>query len=109
MLKTTGNSTWTTDAGPIDALADLKDLEGRSVPYEDLLTRSIVRGRDFEVLVASVADIIAAKNFADRGKDREALAELLVIQERKHSQRYERYEYDVAFEVHEDLNRDIEP
>ena len=110
MLETTGNSTWTTDAGPFDVLADLKDFEGRSVPYDDLLTRSmIVRGDGFEVHVASVDDIIAAKTFANRNKDREALPELLDIQEREHSQRYEPYESDVAFEVHEDLNRDIEP
>lgn len=110
MLETTGNSTWTTDAGPVDVLADLKDFEGRSVPYEDLLTRSmIVRGDGFVVHVASVDDIIAAKTFANRDKDREALPELLDIQEREHSQRYEQYESDVAFEVHEDLNRDIEP
>jgi hypothetical protein len=44
MLETTGNSTWTTDAGPFDVLADLKDFEGRSVPYEELLTRSLVVG-----------------------------------------------------------------
>ena len=30
MLETTVNSTWTTDAGPFDILAELKDLEGRS-------------------------------------------------------------------------------
>ena len=61
MLETAGNSTWTTDAGPFDVLADLKDLDGRSVPYEELLARSlIVRGDGFEVHVASVNDIIAA-------------------------------------------------
>ena len=110
MLETTGSSTWTTDAGPFDVLADLKDFEGRSVPYDDLLTRSmIVRGDGFVVHVASVDDIIAAKTFANRDKDREALPELLDIQEREHSQRDEKYEFDVAFEVHEDLNRDIEP
>jgi hypothetical protein len=50
MLETTENSTWTTDAGPFDILAELKDLEGRSVPYEELLTRSmIVRGDGFSV------------------------------------------------------------
>jgi len=110
MLETTGSSTWTTDAGPFDVLADLKDFEGRSVPYDDLLTRSMmVRGDGFVVHIASVDDIIAAKTFANRDKDREALPELLDIQEREHSQRYEKYESDVAFEVHEDLNRDIEP
>lgn len=110
MLETTENSTWTTDAGPFDVLAELKGSEGRSVPYEELLTRSIVvRGDGFMVHVASVDDIIAAKTFANREKDREALPELLDIQERERSQRYERYESDAEFEVHDDLNHDIEP
>jgi hypothetical protein len=34
MFETIGNSTWTTDAGLFDVLAELKDFEGRSVPYE---------------------------------------------------------------------------
>ena len=110
MLETVGNSTWTTDAGPFDVLADLKDFEGRSVSYEELLTRSIaVRGDGFAVHVASIDDIIAAKTFANRDKDREALPELLDIQEREHSQRYEQHDADVAFEVQDDLNRGIEP
>jgi Zn-dependent M28 family amino/carboxypeptidase len=110
MLETVGNSTWMTDAGPFDVLADLKDLEGRSVSYEELLTRSIaVRGDGFAVHVASIDDIIAAKTFANRDKDREALPELLDIQEREHSQRYEPYDADAAFEVQDDLNRGIEP
>jgi predicted nucleotidyltransferase len=110
MLETVGNSTWMTDAGPFDVLADLKDFEGRSVSYEELLTRSIaVRGDGFAVHVASIDDIIAAKTFANRDKDREALPELLDIQEREHSQRYEQYDADVAFEVQDDLNRGIEP
>jgi hypothetical protein len=41
MLETTENSTWTTDAGPFDVLADLKDLVGRSEPYQELLTHSM--------------------------------------------------------------------
>jgi Zn-dependent M28 family amino/carboxypeptidase len=110
MLETVGNSTWMTDAGPFDVLADLKDSEGRSVSYEELLTRSIaVRGDGFAVHVASIDDIIAAKTFANRDKDREALPELLDIQEREHSQRNEQYDADVAFEVQDDLNRGIEP
>jgi len=110
MLETVGNSTWMTDAGPFDVLADLKDFEGRSVSYEELLTRSIaVRGDGFAVHVASIDDIIAAKTFANRDKDREALPELLDIQEREHSQRYEQYGADVAFEDQDDLNRGIEP
>jgi hypothetical protein len=110
MLETAGNSTWTTDAGPFDVLADLKDLDGRSVPYEELLARSlIVRGDGFEVHVASVNDIIAAKTFANRDKDQEALPELYDIQEREHSQRYGLPESDGAVEVHDDLSRDIAP
>ena len=90
MLEMTGNSTWTTDAGPFDVLAELKDSEGRSVPYEELVTRAmIVRGDGFSVHVASINDIIAAKTFANRDKDREALPELLDIQERERSERPE--------------------
>jgi predicted nucleotidyltransferase len=64
----------------------LKDFEGRSVPYEELLTRSIaVHGDGFVVHVASVEDIIAAKTFANREKDREALPELIDIEKRERS------------------------
>jgi hypothetical protein len=108
MFETIGNSTWTTDAGLFDVLAELKDFEGRSVPYEELVTRSmVVRGDGFVVHVASADDIIAAKTFADRDKDREALPELLDIQEPERSQRHELYRSDVEFEVNDD--RDIEP
>lgn len=109
MLETAGNLTWTTDAGPFDVLAELKDFDGRSVPYEELVTRSlIVRGDGFAVHVASVDDIIAAKTFANRDKDREALPELLKIQEQERSERNERYRSDVEFEVNDDPDRDIE-
>jgi hypothetical protein len=110
MLETTENSTWTTDAGPFDILAELKDLEGRSVPYEELLTRSmIVRGDGFSVHVASVDDIIAAKTFANRDKDREALPELFEIQERERAENLERYQIEIEFEVDDGPNRGIEP
>lgn len=111
MLEATGNSTWTTDAGPFDILSELKDFEGRSVPYEELVSRSImVRGNGFTVHVASVDDIIAAKTFADREKDREALPELLDIQEREHSfKRQERFRSEVDFKLNYDPDRDIEP
>ena len=110
MLETTGNSTWTTDAGPFDVLAELKDVEGLPVLYEELLSRSmVVRGDGFVVHVASVDDIIAAKTFANRDKDREALPELLDIQERERSQRYERYQPHDEFKVPDDPNRSIEP
>jgi hypothetical protein len=110
MLETTEYSTWTTDAGPFDILAELKDLEGRSVPYEELLTRSmIVRGDGFSVHVASIDDIIAAKTFANRDKDREALPELFEIQERERAENLERYQIEIEFEVDDGPNRGIEP
>ncbi len=110
MLETTVNSTWTTDAGPFDILAELKDLEGRSVPYEELLTRSmIVRGDGFSVHVASVDDIIAAKTFANRDKDREALPELFEIQERERAENHERYQFEIELEVNDGPNRGIDP
>jgi len=110
MLEATGNSTWTTDAGPFDILAELKDFEGRSVPYEELMSRSIiVRGDGFTVHVASVDDIIAAKTFANREKGREALPELLDIQEREHSfKRHERFRSEAEFKVNDDPDCDIE-
>lgn len=83
MLEKTGNSTWTTDAGSFDVLADLKDRVGHSVPYEDLITRSVVlEGDGFNFHMASLDDIIAAKTFANRPKDLEALPDLLSIQNR---------------------------
>jgi hypothetical protein len=83
MLEKTGNSTWTTDAGSFDVLADLKDRVGHSVPYEDLITRSVIlEGDGFNLQMASLDDIIAAKTFANRPKDLEALPDLLSIQNR---------------------------
>lgn len=83
MLEKAGNSTWTTDAGPFDVLADLKSSKGKSVPYEELISRSfVIHGDGYSVHVASVDDVIAAKLFANREKDREALPELIEIQER---------------------------
>jgi len=84
MLENSGNSTWTTDAGAFDVLADLKDSSGRSVPYEELITRStVLRGDGFVLHVASLDDVIAAKTFANREKDRQALPELLALQQRR--------------------------
>jgi len=85
MLENSGNSTWTTDAGPFDLLADLRDFDGGSVPYEELITRStVLQGEGFMVHVASLDDVIAAKTFANREKDRESLPELLEIQRLRH-------------------------
>ena len=45
----------------------------------------VVHGDGFVVHVASVDDIIAAKTFANRDKDSEALHELIDIRERERS------------------------
>ena len=109
MLETLQTSTWMTDAGPFDVLADLKDFEGQSVAYDELLTRStLIQGEGFSVHVASVDDIIAAKTFANRDKDREAIPELLDIQERDRG-RGLRPNFDVSHvEVSDEHSRGIE-
>jgi hypothetical protein len=74
------------DTGHFDVMADLKDLEGRLVLLEKLLTRSMfVREVGFVVRVALLDDIIAEMNFANHTKDGEGLPELIAIQEREPS------------------------
>lgn len=70
-------STWTTDAGDLDVLADLPDRHGRHLGYEELSARStVVRFADITVRLAALDDLIASKEWANRPKDREALPEL---------------------------------
>ena len=76
-LSRTEISTWRTDAGDIDLLVDASGKEGRLYLYEDLAgsaRRLQVAG--VYVLVASLQDVIASKEQADRAKDRDALPEL---------------------------------
>lgn len=70
-------STWRTDAGDLDVLHDLRAADGRRKGFEELAAR----GSDatfgmVRVQLASLADIVEAKRFADRDKDRDALPEL---------------------------------
>jgi hypothetical protein len=76
-LRRFGTTTWMTDAGPLDLLVELRDAGGGRRPYEELVTRA-TRHRIGSVVVslAALDDIVASKEFADRPKDREALAEL---------------------------------
>ena len=70
-------STWRTDAGDLDILADIPGADGRPVRFDDLFTRAEVQDlHGIAVLVANLADVIASKEWADRPKDREALPEL---------------------------------
>ncbi len=70
-------STWRTDAGDMDVLADIPDRAGRHLSYEELASRSAeLRFHGVVVRVADLDDVIASKEWADRPKDREALPEL---------------------------------
>lgn len=77
-------STWRTDAGDMDVLADLPDRDGNHLSYEDLSARAAeLRFHGIVVQVADIADVIASKEWADRPKDREALPELRRIRDVK--------------------------
>jgi Nucleotidyl transferase AbiEii toxin, Type IV TA system len=72
-------STWRTDAGDFDVLADIPDRSGRRLRYDDLVARAAVVRHDrtaVRVRVAALEDVIASKEWANRRKDQEALPEL---------------------------------
>jgi hypothetical protein len=66
-----------TDAGPLDILVELRDRVGGRHDYAELSARAVnyVVG-DIAILLASLDDIVASKEFAARDKDRDALPEL---------------------------------
>lgn len=75
-------STWRTDAGELDVLADIPNRLGDDLRYEDLIPRALtidVRGQPARV--AALSDIIASKEWANRPKDHQALPELWAIQQ----------------------------
>lgn len=70
-------STWRTDAGDMDVLGDIADRNGRHLRYDELAARANSLGiHGIVVRVASLEDVIASKEWADRPKDHEALPEL---------------------------------
>jgi hypothetical protein len=76
-LARTELSTWRTDAGDLDLLSDIPDSEGSRRRYEDLVANSSRIDSDgVSVRVASLQDVIASKEWANRAKDQEALPEL---------------------------------
>lgn len=82
-LRSFVSSTWTTDAGPVDVLGDLPVAGGRRA-YEDLAARAVPRTvHGVVIYLASLDDIVASKEFADRDKDRRALPELHDLQRRQ--------------------------
>ncbi|MDA2988002.1 MAG: hypothetical protein O2815_02880 [Actinomycetota bacterium] len=81
-LAAFGSSTWTTDAGPLDLLVELRDPSGGRHPYGDLVSRSLdVSVGDLTISVASLDDIIASKKYAGRPKDLDALPELQALRD----------------------------
>ncbi|MGH9123684.1 MAG: hypothetical protein ACRDZ8_03020 [Acidimicrobiales bacterium] len=77
MLAGSPLSTWRSDAGDVDVLADIPDRQGRRRRYEDLLaSASTVERAGLILRVAGLTEIIASKEWANRPKDREALPEL---------------------------------
>jgi len=82
-LQSFGNSTWTTDAGPVDVLIELRDRSGGRHPYNELAIRQVANDIEGVVVhLAALDDIVASKEFAGRDKDIEALPELHRLQER---------------------------
>lgn len=81
-LAAFGSSTWTTDAGPLDLLVELRDPSGGRHPYGDLASRALeVTVGDLIISVASLDDIIASKKYAGRRKDLDALPELQALRD----------------------------
>jgi hypothetical protein len=80
MLARNEITTWRTDVGDLDVLMNMPARDGRRLRYEDLADRAnVIQGEHFAIRAASLADIIASKEWADRPKDREALPELYQI------------------------------
>jgi hypothetical protein len=77
MLASSELSTWRTDVGDLDVLTYLPGADGRRLRYEDIEPRAgEVHGFGFTIRAASLGDIVASKEWANRPKDRAALPEL---------------------------------
>ena len=75
-------STWRTDGGDLDILADIPDGHGRHMSYRELVERATELNLDgIVVRVAALDDVIASKEWAGRPKDRDALPELRALRD----------------------------
>jgi len=87
-LRQMAISTWRTDAGDFDVLADIPDGNGRHLGFQELTPRSAtVTMGDVTIRIAALEDVIASKEWANRPKDRDALPELRAIYQRRTAQR----------------------
>ena len=77
MLGRMDISTWRTDAGDFDVLTDIPNAEGHRATFDDLVARAAIQEVNGVIVrVASLEDVIASKEWADRPKDHDALPEL---------------------------------
>ncbi len=75
-------STWMTDAGGFDVLANLPDRSGNFMTFDRLSQHAQTwQGHNVTIRVAGLEDIIASKEWANRPKDRDALSELYAIRD----------------------------
>ena len=71
-----------TVAGPFDVLMDIPDRSGARQGYADLAPRSeLLTAAGVVVRVADLDDIIQSKEYANRPKDHDALAELRALRD----------------------------
>lgn len=77
-LEQVETMTLQTDAGALDVLSALPDRAGRAVDHDQLITRAreVIVAPGLIARAASLDDIVASKEWADRPKDRDALPEL---------------------------------
>lgn len=75
-------STWMTDAGALDVLANIPDRTGGRLAYDRLAEAAeILDAGDVQIRVAGLDHIIASKEWANRPKDHEALGELRALRD----------------------------
>jgi hypothetical protein len=82
-------SNWRTDAGDLDVMKAMPDLDGAPRRYEDLVgdARALPYA-GMRIRVASLNAIVASKEFANRPKDRDALPELHRLQKQMREARH---------------------
>ena len=84
-------SNWRTDAGDLDVMKAMPGPDGAPRHYEDLAGDArVLDYAGVRIRVASLNAIVASKEFANRPKDRDALPELHLLQERMRGARHDR-------------------
>lgn len=89
-LARTEITTWNSDAGQFDVLRNIPDVDGARQSYEDLAERATeATYGGIVVRLATLDDIVASKEWADRPKDHLALPELYSMQQQQRGGRDE--------------------